>query len=226
MNGHDRNMLCQAHKSQSTSMVFSLGIILLIIIDLVSTSVPGSTINCSKTLHKGVKLAKFMNKTTADLIKTYQTNQGDFAEQFCQTSIDNVPTSTLSGQTPPERVLSIYTHLKEFLPHLKKVQEQQNDLQPSSSPLLPLLSEIKDHVGHLAHRVNSIFQTLQPNIPLPEPPAWPTRIPPAQNVFQQKVYGCVVLTRLGEFLSRTVDELRLLKSSMCKKKKTGMKSNY
>ncbi|XP_007231486.2 IL-6 subfamily cytokine M17 [Astyanax mexicanus] len=226
MNGHDKNMLWQVHRSQSTSMVLFLGVILFIFVDLVNTTVPCSTMNCNKNLHKGVKLAKLMNRTSAELVKTYQANQGDFAEQFCKTSMDNVPTSTLSGQTPPERVLSIYTHLKEFLPHLMKVQEQQNDLQPPSSPLLRQLTEIKDHVSHLSHKVNCIFQTLQPNIPVPEPPVWPTRIPPAQNVFQQKVYGCVVLTRLSEFLSKTADELRLLKNRMCKKKRTQKMSNY
>ncbi|KAL7838317.1 hypothetical protein AOLI_G00267210 [Acnodon oligacanthus] len=217
MNGHDRNM--QAHRSQSTSMVFLLGVVLLTIIHLANTTVP-CTENNSKILQKGVKLARLMNRTTADIIKTYQAYQGDFAEQFCKMSMDNVPASTLSGQTSSERVLSIYIRLKEFLPHVKKVLEQQNDLQPPSSPLLPVLSQIKEQINHLVQRVNCIFQILQPNILVPEPPAWPTRIPPAQNIFQQKVYGCVVLSRLSEFLSTTLEELRSLKGSMGKKKRT------
>lgn len=133
--------------------------------------------------------------------------------------MNNIPVSSLSGQTSADRTLNIYTRLKEFLPHIKKVLEQQSDLMPPQSPLLNSLDETWQRTGHLIHKVNCILQLLQPNIPIPEPAFRPTGIPLPQNVFQQKVYGCVVLTRLNEFLLRVVDELRSLKGSMCVKKK-------
>ena len=51
-------------------VVFLLGVTLLTIIHLVNTTVP-CTENNSKILQKGVKLARLMNRTTADIIKTY-----------------------------------------------------------------------------------------------------------------------------------------------------------
>ncbi|KAI4875757.1 hypothetical protein NFI96_024271 [Prochilodus magdalenae] len=192
-------------------VAFLSGVVLLTIIQVVSTTVPciGSKRNIRQN---GVRFARLINKNAAEIIKTYQANQGDFAEQFCKMSMDNIPASTLSGQTQFDRVLSIYTRLKEFLPHVRKVLEQQSDMQPPSSQLLKDLFQIREQISLFARNVNCIFQTLQPNFLVPEPPAWPTRIPPAQNVFQQKVYGCVVLTRLSEFLSTALNELKSLKS--------------
>lgn len=148
-----------------------------------------------------------------------QANEGDFAKQFCNMQMNNVPASSLSGQTSADRILNVYTRLKEFQPHMRKVLQQQADLLPPQSPLLTSLGENLQRTGHLTHKVNCILKILQPNIPIPEPAAGPTGIPLPQNVFQQKVYGCVVLTRLNEFLLRVVDELRSLKGSVCKKKK-------
>ncbi|KAB5522536.1 hypothetical protein PHYPO_G00160630 [Pangasianodon hypophthalmus] len=217
MNGHDRNMFWQGHRPQSTSKIF-LSLVLLTVIELVNTKVPCNE-NCNKTIHKGVKLSRLMKRNTAELIKTYQANEGDFAKQFCKMQMDNVPTSSISGQTSSDRMLNVYTRIKEFQPHIKKVLEQQTDLLPPQSSLLNSLEETLQRTGHLAHKVDCILQILQPNIPVPEPAAGPTGIPLPQNVFQQKVYGCVVLTRLNEFLSRVVDELRSLKGSMCVKKR-------
>lgn len=146
-----------------------------------------------------------------------QANEGDFAKQFCKMQMDNVPASSLSGQTSADRMLNVYTRLKEFQPHIKKVLKQQTGLLPPQSPLLNSLDENLQRTGHLTHKVNCILEILQPNIPIPEPAAGPTGIPLPQNVFQQKVYGCVVLSRLNEFLLRVVDELRSLKGSVCKK---------
>ncbi|KAK3509441.1 hypothetical protein QTP70_035091 [Hemibagrus guttatus] len=217
MNCHDRNMFWQGHRPQSTSKIF-LSLVLLAIIALVNTTVPCNQ-SCTKTIHKGVKLSKFMKRNTAELLKAYQASEGDFAKQFCKMQMDNVPSSSISGETSSDRMLNIYTRLKEFQPHIKKVLKQQTVLLPSQSSLLTSLDETLQRAGHLAHRMNCILQILQPNIPIFEPAASPTGIPLPQNVFQQKVYGCVVLTRLNKFLSGVVDELRSFKGSMCVKKK-------
>lgn len=156
-----------------------------------------------------------------------QASEGDFAKHFCKMQMNNVPPSSLSGQTSADRTLNIYTRLKEFQPHIKNVLKQQTDLLPPQSDFLTSLENNLQQTGHLTHKVNCILQILQPNIPIPEPAAGPTGIPQPQNVFQQKVYGCVVLTRLNEFLLRVVHELRSLKGSVCKKKRTlVMSQNY
>ncbi|XP_046694722.1 IL-6 subfamily cytokine M17 [Silurus meridionalis] len=218
MNGHERNMFLEGHRPQSASKIF-LSFVLLTVIGLVNTKFPCND-SCDKTIHKGVKLSKFMQRNTAELIKTYQANEGDFAKQFCKMQMKNVPASSLSGQTSADRMLNVYTRLMEFQHHIKKVLEQQTDLLPPQSPLLYSLNEILKRTAHFTYKVNCILQILQPNIPIPEPAAGPTGIPLPQNVFQQKVYGCVVLTRLNKFLSRIVGELRSLKGSMCIKKGT------
>lgn len=147
-----------------------------------------------------------------------KASQGDSADLICDMQMDNVPVSTNSGQTMSERILSVYTHLKEFLPHMKTVMEQQKDLNPPTNPVVKGLHSMITHVRHIALQVNCILQTLQPNIPIPEPAERPTGIPPAQNIFQQKAYGCIVLSRLQELLSQAVQEQRSLKGKMCRKR--------
>lgn len=47
-----------------------LCLVLLTVIELVNTTVPCNQ-SCTKTIHKGVKLSKFMKRNTAELLKTY-----------------------------------------------------------------------------------------------------------------------------------------------------------
>ncbi len=147
-----------------------------------------------------------------------KASQGDSADLICDMQMDNVPVSTISGQTMSKRILSVYTHLKEFLPHMKTVMEQQKDLNPPRNPVVEGLHSMITHVRHIALQVNCVLQTLQPNIPIPEPAERPMGIPPAQNIFQQKAYGCIVLSRLQKLLSQAVQEQRSLKEKMCRKR--------
>lgn len=159
-----------------------------------------------------------MSKRTAEFLETYKASQGDSADLICDMQMDNVPVSTISGQTMSKRILSVYTHLKEFLPHMKTVKEQQKDLNPPKNPVVEGLHSMITHVRHIALQVNCVLQTLQPNIPIPEPAERPMGIPPAQNIFQQKAYGCIVLSRLQKLLSQAVQEQRSLKEKMCRKR--------
>lgn len=137
------------------------------------------------------------------------------SELFCKMSINNVPDPNISGLDPSERMLSTYSHLRAFLPHLRRVTEQQTDLQTPSSPLLSELTNAYNRTSGLANQINCIYQNVFPNMPIPEPVDGPTSVPPSQNVFQQKVYGCVVLRRFKEFLSQAMRELRTLKGQVC-----------
>ncbi|XP_058632207.1 IL-6 subfamily cytokine M17 isoform X2 [Onychostoma macrolepis] len=174
--------------------------------------------NCSQHLHRSLKLTRMMSKRTAEFLELYKASQGDSGDLICDVQMDNVPVSTISGQTTSERILSVYTHLKEFLPHMKTVMEQQKDLNPPTNPVAEGLHSMITHVRHIALRVNCILQILQPNIPIPEPAERPTGIPPAQNIFQQKAYGCIVLSRLQELLGQAVQEQKSLKGKMCRKR--------
>lgn len=140
------------------------------------------------------------------------------AELFCKVSISGVPDSIISGLEPAERMASISTHLQAFFPHFRRVLEQQTDLQLPSSPVLEELNTVSLRSKNLVFLINSFYQSLFPNLPIPEPAGGPTTLPPPQNVFQQKVYGCVVLKTYKELLSNVSRELRTLKSRVCRRR--------
>ncbi|KTF96012.1 hypothetical protein cypCar_00012490 [Cyprinus carpio] len=217
MNCHVMNMVCLSQRSQAKFRII-LPILILIAVELVHPTMSCKNEKCSQLLHRSLKLTRLMSKRSADLLETYKASQGDSADLICDMQMDNVPVSTISGQTMSERILSVYTHLKEFLPHMKTVMEQQKDLNPPINPVVEGLHSMITHVHHIAQRVNCILQILQPNIPIPEPAERSTGIPPAQNIFQQKAYGCIVLSRLQELLSQAVQEQKSLKGKMCKQR--------
>ncbi|TNN73749.1 hypothetical protein EYF80_015957 [Liparis tanakae] len=172
---------------------------------------------CGTSLQQTLKLTRLVQKESINLIKTYKASQGEMSELFCKVSVNNVPDPNISGLEPSERLLSIYTHLQDFFPHFKRVYEQQTDLQSPASPLLRELSHVSASSRNLAALVTSLYQSLFPNLPVPEPAGGPTTLPPPQNVFQQKVYGCVVLKTYKVLLSNVSRELRTLKSNVCRR---------
>ncbi|XP_016130729.1 uncharacterized protein [Sinocyclocheilus grahami] len=217
MNCHVRNMVCLSQRSQAKFRII-LPILILIAVELVHPTVSCKNENCSQLLHHSLKLTRLMRKRTTELLQTYKASQGDSADLICDMQMDNVPVSTVSGQTISQRIMSVYIHLKEFLPHMKTVMEQQKELNPPTNPVAEGLNRMITHVRHIAVKVNCILEILQPNILIPEPAERPTGIPPAQNIFQQKAYGCIVLSRLQELLSQAVQEQKSLKGKMCRKR--------
>lgn len=163
---------------------------------------------CGNSLQQTLKLTRLIQKESVDLIKTYKASQGEMSELFCKVSVNNVPDPNISGLEQSQRIASIYTHLQAFFPHFKRVYEQQTDLQLPTSPLLTKLTAVSAGSRNLADRIKSFYQSLFPNLPEPEPAGGPTTLPPPQNVFQQKVYGCVVLKTYKELLSNISRELR------------------
>ncbi|XP_051980809.1 uncharacterized protein LOC127642142 [Xyrauchen texanus] len=216
MNCHVRNMICLPQRSQEKCRIFLL-ILFVIAIELMQPTISCKNQDCSH-LHRSLKFTKFMNWSASELLKTYRASQGDSTDLICEMQMDNVPESTISGQSIPERILSVYTHLNEFLPHLRTVMEQQTDLDPPTNPVAEGLHSMIKYVRHFSVTVNCILQMLQPNIPVPEPAESPIGIPPAQNIFQQKAYGCIVLSRLQELLSQAVHEQKFIRSKICRKR--------
>ncbi|XP_051968797.1 uncharacterized protein LOC127633612 [Xyrauchen texanus] len=217
MNCHVSNMIWLSQRSHTKFRIFLL-ILFLIAVELMQPTISCRTQNCSHLLHRSLKLTKFMNWSSAELLKIYKASQGDSTDLICDMKMDNVPVSTISGQSLPARILSIYAHLKEFLPHMRTVMEQQKDLDPPTNPVAEGINSMITHVRHLALRVYCFLQMLQPNILTPEPAERPTGIPPAQNIFQQKAYGCIILSRLQELLSQAVHEQKSIRSKICRKR--------
>lgn len=142
-----------------------------------------------------------------------KVSQGEMPEGFCKWQLSNVPDPKISGLEQSERMASISTHLRAFLLHFRRVYEQQSDLQPPTDVLLLQLGTVGNRSRSLAIVMDGLYQSLYPN--LPNPVGGPTGLPPPQNIFQQKVYGCVVLKTYREFLLNAVRELRKLRGKVC-----------
>ena len=137
----------------------------------------------------------------------------------CKVPLSNIPDPNISGLERSERMASVSTHLRDFFPHFRRVYEQQSDLQPPTHVLLGQLSTVSKRSRSLASVIGTLYQDLYPNQPGPGPEpglvGGPTKLPPPQNIFQQKVYGCVVLKTYREFLLNVMKELRTVKRNMC-----------
>ncbi|XP_035040804.1 IL-6 subfamily cytokine M17 isoform X2 [Hippoglossus stenolepis] len=214
MNGHVKRMSFQQYMELTTTL---LSLLLVMAVDSTRTVAASRSQQCGNSLQQTLKLARLAQKESVDLIKTYAA-QGEMSELFCKVSVNNVPDPNISGLEPSERIASIYTHLQTFMAHFKRVYEQQTDLQLPSSPLLAELTGVSGRSRGLAALINGFYQSLFPNLPMPEPAGGPTTLPPPQNVFQQKVYGCVVLKTYKEFLSNVSRELRTLKGKVCRRR--------
>lgn len=152
------------------------------------------------------------------LLFPQKANQGEGVEFICQAQTEGVPEATVSGQDWTERLMAVHVRLHDFVPHLQHVYEQQAELQPPESNLLSQLSEVQKRCPHLADRLHSLLQLLFPNSVLE--PRGPTGQPPLPpfNSFQQKAYGCNVLTRFRLFLSQSQRELKTLRGVACKRR--------
>ncbi|KAM9338427.1 IL-6 subfamily cytokine M17 [Symphorus nematophorus] len=210
--------------SQSTSLeellaaTALLSLLLVMAVDSTRTVAASRNQQCGNSLQQTLKLTRLVQKESADLIKTYKASQGEMAELFCKVSVSDIPDPNISGLEPSERIASISTHLQAFFPHFKRVYEQQTDLQSPTSPLLAELIVVSTRSKSLVALINSFYQSLFPNLPVPEPAGGPTTLPPPQNVFQQKVYGCVVLKTYKELLLNVSRELRTLKNKVCRRR--------
>ncbi|KAF3702047.1 hypothetical protein EXN66_Car017735 [Channa argus] len=212
MNGHVKSMRFQQFMGPATTLLS------LLLVMALTKSVAASRDRCDIPLHPALKLTRHIHKETVDLIQTYKSSQGEILDLPCTVSGSNIPDPSISGLEASDRIVNIYTHLQAFFPHFKRVYAQQKDLQLPSSPVLTELNSVWIRSDSLAKLINNIYQSIFPNRPVPEPVGGPTTLPPPQNIFQQKVYGCAVLKTYKEFLSNVSQNLRSLKREICRKR--------
>ncbi|KAM8828059.1 IL-6 subfamily cytokine M17 isoform 2-T2 [Spinachia spinachia] len=216
MNGHVKSMRFQQFMEPATTL---LSLLLVMAVDSSRAAAANRNQQCVNSLQRTLKLARLVQKESVDLIRTYKASQGVKAELLCEASFKYIPNINISGLESWERLLSIYAHLWDFFPHFKRVYEQQVDLQPPASPLLAELSRSGGGRRNLASLISSFYQSLFPNLPVPEPAGGPTALPSPQNVFHQKVYGCEVLRTYKDLVSNVCRELKTLKSKVCQRRK-------
>ncbi|KAJ8261047.1 hypothetical protein COCON_G00167700 [Conger conger] len=167
---------------------------------------------CACLLHKSIPLSKLMVRQAEGLLTTYKSSQGDFSEMFCKLPVKEVPRVEITGYGTAERLRNIHATLGLFRQHITMVLEEQKNLQDWENPLLKGLQDAQTYITNLAGSVSRILQTLFPN----EPPEvsesdHSSVTSPARNIFQQKIYGCAVLTNHKDFLSHVHHELKDLK---------------
>ncbi|XP_012685726.1 IL-6 subfamily cytokine M17 [Clupea harengus] len=219
MRGHGRIAPALGPQSQDNNLCVSLLVLLLVCTCVSRTEgVSCSQTSCCNSLQKTLQLTRLLHRESTALLKTYKANQGEGVELICQAQSEGVPEATVSGQDWAERLMGIHVRLQEFVPHLRHVAEQQADLQPVGSPLLNTLAQVQLRCPHLSGRMHCLLQLLLPNSVL-EPPG-PTGQPPLPplNSFQQKAYGCNVLTRFRAFLFNSQRELKALRGVACKRR--------
>ncbi|KAJ8286492.1 hypothetical protein GJAV_G00039820 [Gymnothorax javanicus] len=168
--------------------------------------------NCGCLLHKSIRLTRLMAKLAQDLRTTYMSSQGDFSETFCSLPLKEVPRAEITGSGTLERLRNIHTTLGLFLQHVAVVTMEQGNLQDSKSPLLKELQDAQAHLSNLAASISKLLQYLHPNDP-PVVTRLERESSPARNTFQQKIYGCAVLTNHRDFLSHVLQELKDLKAT-------------
>ncbi|XP_040052770.1 IL-6 subfamily cytokine M17 [Gasterosteus aculeatus] len=216
MNGHVKSLRFQPFMEPATTL---LSLLLVMAVDSSRTVAATRNQQCENSLQQTWRIARLVQKESVELIKTYKTSQGENAELLCKASFNYIPDPNISGLEPWERLLSIYKHLQDFFPHFSRVYEQQMDLQSPASRLLAELNRTNGGRRNLAALISSSYQSLFPNLPMPEPAGGPTTLPSPQNVFQQKVYGCQVLKTYRELVSNVCRELKTMKSKVCRSRK-------
>ncbi|XP_068609299.1 IL-6 subfamily cytokine M17 [Brachionichthys hirsutus] len=209
MNGHVKSLRVQQFMEPAAAF---LSLLLLMAVHSSRAEAVRGNLQCGNFLQQMLGQTRLIHKESANLIKLYKASQGEMPEFFCKVPVSDIPDSQISGLQPAEKLASIWTHLQAFFPHLKWVYEQQTDLHLPTSPLLRDLTNVRVRSEWLVPIINSLHQSLFPNLSLPEPAVGATTLPPPQNVFQQKIYGCVVLKTYKEFLSNVSRELRNLKN--------------
>uniref|UniRef100_A0A8C5D842 Ciliary neurotrophic factor n=1 Tax=Gouania willdenowi TaxID=441366 RepID=A0A8C5D842_GOUWI len=212
MNGHVKNMPFQLFLEATTTFI---SLSLLMAVDSTKTVAVRRNQACGNALQQTLKITKLLQKESIDLTNIYKASQGEISELFCTGVVNDIPDPNIIGLETSERLQDAYMKLQAFFPHFARVYEQQTDLQPPSSPLLSALTRVSIRSRDLAFPMRSFYQNLFPNLPPLEPEVGSTELPPPQNVFQQKVYGCVVLKTYKEFLSNVSRELRTMKGKVC-----------
>ncbi|MEQ2250676.1 hypothetical protein ILYODFUR_003389 [Ilyodon furcidens] len=211
MNGHVKNMHLQQLVEKAATLLCFL---LLLAVDSTKTVAAGRDQDCGYDLQLTVKLSRHIEKETSNLIKKYKASEGKTAEIFCKVFVSGIPDPNISGLEDLEKIASMYKQLQLFSPHLKRVYEYRMELHPKS-PLLNLINIVRDQSRRLTLRLNDIYRFFYPDLSLPEPAGGPTKLLKPQNIFKQKVYGCVVLTTYKKLLTNISRDMRTLTRKAC-----------
>lgn len=123
-------------------------------------------------------------------------------------SMDGVPSATIAGSTPKEKLRNISNKAMIFHWHIDMVTKYMTNMLEDSDNdtqiLLGLLSDSRDRLKKLSGRVEVLLQILDPNTPT-------TTSTKLQDVlcddYEKKLYGWAVLNGHKEFLAMVLQEV-------------------
>uniref|UniRef100_A0A8C7PNA6 Uncharacterized protein n=1 Tax=Oncorhynchus mykiss TaxID=8022 RepID=A0A8C7PNA6_ONCMY len=123
-------------------------------------------------------------------------------------SMDGVPSATIAGSTPKEKLRNISNKAMIFHWHIDMVTKYMTNMLEDSDNdtqiLLGLLSDSRDRLKKLSGRVEVLLQILDPNTPT-------TTSTKPQDVlcddYEKKLYGWAVLNGHKEFLAMVLQEV-------------------
>lgn len=120
--------------------------------------------------------------------------------------MDDVPDSTISGNTIPEKLQDIYIKDVLFEMHMSKVKEYQGHHSLEDETIDGLLAKVKYRLSHMSQRLKTVFTSTDPKIPLPEKPA-PPKLSHGDDM-TKKLYGLGVIIRLKEWATQVLELLK------------------
>ena len=111
--------------------------------------------------------------------------------------MDDVPNSTISGNTIPEKLQDIYIKTVLFEMHMSKVIEYQRQHSLKDETVDGLLAKVRRRLSDIPHMLEVLFRNTDPKIPPPNKPA-PPKLSHGDD-FQKKAYGLGVIIRVKEW---------------------------
>ncbi|CAB1322324.1 unnamed protein product [Coregonus sp. 'balchen'] len=123
-------------------------------------------------------------------------------------SMDGVPSVTIAGSTPKEKLQNISNKAMLFHWHINTVTKYMTDLLEVSDNetqiLLGLLSDSRNHLKKLSGLVEALLQILDPNTPSTTSTK-PQDVP--RDDYEKKMYGWTVLDRHKDFVAMVLQEV-------------------
>uniref|UniRef100_A0A671XL40 Ciliary neurotrophic factor n=1 Tax=Sparus aurata TaxID=8175 RepID=A0A671XL40_SPAAU len=172
-----------------------------------SVSVSPSALNCQLIFSPLCK--KIYIYILQGSLQTYEEFTNLLQTKFHHISdpvMDDVPDSTISGNTIPEKLQDIYIKDVLFEMHMSKVKEYQGHHSLEDETVDGLLAKVERRLNDMSHRLMKLFMNTDPKIPPPEKPA-PPKLSHGDDM-TKKLYGLGVIIRLKEWATQVLELLK------------------
>lgn len=125
--------------------------------------------------------------------------QKNYHQQVSESIPEDVPPSTISGDSTPEKLHDIYTRNLLFQLHLEEVKNYQNDFFGKPESIVKALSSLKEEVNNHLFRIEKLLKLYLENT------SFTTPAPPQlshSDDYARKEYGLGVIASLRDWLKQ------------------------